>query len=89
MKGNRMKSNILKSSAGVLILFLGLSLGSCNDNPDEGKGVIQHPQSHDHVMGEGLGEGELEAADDTLQRVESDTLQERRNNEREREGGNR
>lgn len=89
MKGNKMKSNILKSSAAAIILFLGLGLGSCNDNPDEGKGVIQHPQNHDHVMGEGLGEGELEAADDTLETLESDTLQERRRNEMEREGGNR
>lgn len=64
--------NILRSSAAVIVLFLGLSLGSCNnDNPDEGKGVIKHPQSHDHVMGEGLGEGELEAADDTLKRIDS------------------
>lgn len=89
MKGSMMNSNILKSSAAVVILFLGLSLGSCNDNPDEGKGVIQHPQNHDHVMGEGLGEGELEAADDTLERIETDTLQERRRNGAEREGGNR
>lgn len=73
-----------------MILFFGLSLGSCNDNPDEGKGVIQHPQGHDHVMGEGLGEGELEAADDTLEVQRNDsTIQERRNNETEQEGGNR
>lgn len=71
-----------------MVLFLGLSLGSCsNDNPDEGKGVIQHPQNHDHVMGEGLGEGELEAADDTLQRA--DTLQNDNTNKNQPEPENR
>lgn len=84
-----MNSNILKSSAAVVILFLGLSLGSCNERRDAGEGVIQHPQNHDHVMGEGLGEGELEAADDTLETIEADTLEERRRNEMEREGGSR
>lgn len=65
--------NILKSSVALLFLSIGLFMGSCNERPDDGSGLIQHPQNHDHVMGEGLGEGELEAAEDTLQRA--DTLQ--------------
>lgn len=84
-----MISNNLKISAAVIILFFGLSLGSCNNKPDEGEGVIQHPQGHDHIMGEGLGEGELEEADDTLKVQRNDTLQERRNNDPQREGGQR
>lgn len=82
-----MNNRVLKNSAAAIALLLCIGIGSCNDRPEEGKGVIQHPQSHDHVMGEGLDEGELEAAEDTLERA--DTVQQRRKNEEEPEGENR
>lgn len=75
-----------QSSAAWVMVFLSLSLGSCNERPKEDGGPIQHPQSHDHVMGEGLDESEQKAADDTLQR--EDTLQEHRINETAPEGEN-
>lgn len=83
-----MNNRVLKNSAAAIALLLCIGIGSCNDRPEEGKGVIQHPQSHDHVMGEGLDEGELEAAEDTLERADT-VQQQRRKNEEEPEGENR
>lgn len=80
-----MMTKTQSSIAGVM-LFLSLSLGSCNEKPKEDSGPIQHPQSHDHVMGEGLDESELETAEDTLQR--EDSLQGHRRNEAAPEGEN-